>query len=159
MIFLWFLIKNFKITKFEIMSEIHIECPHCGSSFNAELHGDLANMMVFNCARCKVPLMYFRGEVAELDREEFDGLRKKLTRMIDAVVKDEKTSAAVSELKNMLETSNAIAEERLATQVLPLRKGSAPSEYAEPTVITDEAIDKLKQNLDSLDVDSFLGTL
>ena len=118
------------------MSEFHIDCPHCGTSFDAQIQGDGANMMVFCCARCKTPLMYYHGEVAELDRDEFAGLRKKLSRAIDAVVSNGGAMGAVAEaLKKMVEASEALAEERDSERlekgdVLPSpREGSAPSEF------------------------------
>jgi hypothetical protein len=78
------------------MSVIHIGCPHCGTSFDAQIQGEGANMMVFCCVRCKTPLMYFHGEVAELDRDEFAGLRQKLSRAIDAVTAGDGTMAQVA---------------------------------------------------------------
>lgn len=162
------------------MSEIHINCPHCGVSFDAQLHGDSANMMVFCCARCKTPLMYYHGEVAELDREEFAGLRKKLSRAIDAVVSNGGAMGAVAEaLKKMVDASEALAEERTEkVENLPSpREGSAPSEFenvaekiagamasndaekVHPAVISDDVLADLQKDLDELDVDSFLDKL
>ena len=162
------------------MSEFHIDCPHCGSSFDAQIQGDGANMMVFCCARCKTPLMYYHGEVAELDRDEFAGLRKKLSRAIDAVVSNGGAMGAVAEaLKKMVEASEALAEERTEKgENLPTpREGSAPSEFenvdekiagamasneaesVRPAVISDDMLSDLQKDLDELDVDSFLDKL
>lgn len=165
------------------MSEFHIDCPHCGTSFDAQIQGDGANMMVFCCARCKTPLMYYHGEIAELDREEFAGLRKKLSRAIDAVVNNGGAMGAVAEaLKKMVDASEALAEERSAEkgEKLPSpREGSAPSEFdaaaeriagalsandecsqpVSPTVISDDVLADLQKDLDELDVDSFLEKL
>ena len=171
------------------MSEFHIDCPHCGTSFDAQIQGDGANMMVFCCARCKTPLMYYHGEVAELDREEFAGLRKKLSRAIDAVVSNGGAMGAVAEaLKKMVDASESLAEERALekSDSLPSpREGSAPSEFesaaenlsanmAEGTPqrpsgdaesrkdaesISDDALADLQKDLDELDVDSFLEKL
>ena len=162
------------------MSEFHIDCPHCGTSFDAQIQGDGANMMVFCCARCKTPLMYFHGEVAELDREEFAGLRKKLSRAIDAVVSNGGAMGAVAEaLKKMVDASEALAEERSEKgERLPSpREGSAPSEFdaaagniagamapsapetVQPAVISDDVLVDLQKDLDELDVDSFLEKL
>ena len=143
-------------------------------------------MMVFCCARCKTPLMYYHGEVAELDREEFAGLRKKLSRAIDAVVSNGGAMGAVAEaLKKMVEASEALAEERSAEkgENLPSpRAGSAPSEFenvaekiagamasndeensraesVRPAVISDDMLSDLQKDLDELDVDSFLSKL
>ena len=167
------------------MSEFHIDCPHCGTSFDAQIQGDGANMMVFCCARCKAPLMYYHGEVAELDRDEFAGLRKKLSRAIDAVVSNGGAMGAVAEaLKKMVEASEALAEERTEKgENLPTpREGSAPSEFenvaekiagamasneaedlraesVRPAVISDDMLSDLQKDLDELDVDSFLSKL
>jgi len=162
------------------MSEFHIDCPHCGTSFDAQIQGDGANMMVFCCARCKTPLMYYHGEVAELDRDEFAGLRKKLSRAIDAVVSNGGAMGAVAEaLKKMVDASEALAEERSEKgENLPSpREGSAPSEFenvaekiagamasndaekVQPAVISDDVLADLQKDLDELDVDSFLEKL
>lgn len=162
------------------MSVIHIGCPHCGTSFDAQIQGEGANMMVFCCVRCKTPLMYFHGEVAELDRDEFAGLRKKLSRAIDAVAAGDGTMAQVAAaLKKMVDASNALADERESeertnenSQSLPHpREGSAPSEFAdaaavqdasekaETTPLSDDALATLQKDLDELDVDSFLDKL
>lgn len=162
------------------MSEFHIDCPHCGTSFDAQIQGDGANMMVFCCARCKTPLMYYHGEVAELDRDEFAGLRKKLSRAIDAVVSNGGAMGAVAEaLKKMVDASEALAEERTEKgENLPSpREGSAPSEFenvaekiagamasndaekVQSAVISDDVLADLQKDLDELDVDSFLEKL
>jgi hypothetical protein len=162
------------------MSVIHIGCPHCGTSFDAQIQGEGANMMVFCCVRCKTPLMYFHGEVAELDRDEFAGLRQKLSRAIDAVTAGDGTMAQVAAaLKKMVDASNALADERgndertgEHSQSLPHpREGSAPSEFAdaasvqeasekaEATPLSDDALATLQKDLDELDVDSFLSKL
>jgi hypothetical protein len=162
------------------MSVIHIGCPHCGTSFDAQIQGEGANMMVFCCVRCKTPLMYFHGEVAELDRDEFAGLRQKLSRAIDAVAASDGTMAQVAAaLKKMVDASNALADERgndertgEHSQSLPHpREGSAPSEFAdaasvqeasekaEATPLSDDALATLQKDLDELDVDSFLSKL
>ena len=137
-------------------------------------------MMVFCCARCKTPLMYYHGEVAELDRDEFAGFRKKLSRAIDAVVSNGGAMGAVAEaLKKMVEASEALAEERTEKgENLPSpREGSAPSEFenvaekiagamasndaekVQPAVISDDVLADLQKDLDELDVDSFLEKL
>lgn len=154
------------------MSELHIDCPHCGASFDAQIQGDSANMMVFCCARCKTPLMYFHGEVAELDRDEFAGLRKKLSRAIDAVVNHGGAMGDVAAaLKKMVDASDALAEERSTEkgEGLPSpREGSAPSEFisaketespVKAESISDDVLADLQKDLDELDVDSFLAKL
>jgi hypothetical protein len=124
--------------------------------------------------------MYYHGEVAELDRDEFAGLRKKLSRAIDAVVSNGGAMGAVAEaLKKMVDASEALAEERTEKgENLPSpREGSAPSEFenvaekiagtmasndaetVQPAVISDDVLADLQKDLDELDVDSFLDKL
>lgn len=127
------------------MSDMHIDCPHCGSSFEVQLEGEPSNMMVFCCARCKTPLMYFHGEVSELDREEFAGLRKRLTRALDAVVsRDSSMSEVAKSIKKLVEES----EERAAERNDGIH-----------AMITDDVLSVLQQELDSLDAESFLDKL
>ena len=157
------------------MSVIHIGCPHCGSSFDAQIQGEGANMMVFCCVRCKTPLMYYHGEVAELDREEFAGLRKKLSRAIDAVTAQDGSMAQVAAaLKKIVDASNALADERESEKVDSLpspREGSAPSEFLDVAQkvsekeadstdsLSEDTLATLQKDLDELDVDSFLEKL
>ncbi len=137
------------------MSNLHIECPHCGASFDLELQGEKANMMVFSCARCGTPLMYCHGEVGELDKDEFANLRKKLTRAIDAAVSRDGNLASVAEaLKGMLDKSNEIAEER-ASETVEERAEKAP----EGSALTDETLANLQKELDEMDAESFLDQL
>ena len=42
-------------------------------------------MVVCVCGRCKSPLVSLDGDVSELDREEFHSLRKKLSKIVDAL--------------------------------------------------------------------------
>lgn len=122
------------------MSELRIECPHCGSAFNVMVDGEPSNMMVFPCAHCQTPLMYFHGETLELDRDEFANLRKRLSRVLDVVMKQDGSVGEMADsLKKIVEASNAIAESR-----------SAGSE------ISEDALAQLEKDLADLDVDSFL---
>ncbi|MCF0224834.1 MAG: hypothetical protein HUK20_11245 [Fibrobacter sp.] len=114
------------------MSEIHIECPHCGKSFDVALNGEPSNMMVFCCACCKTPLMYYHGEISEMDKEEYAGLRQKLSKVLDAMVRNDGSVGEVaSALKKMIEV---------------------------PT-LSDETLDALQKELDVLDADAFLDKI
>ena len=127
------------------MSELRIDCPHCGSTFNVMLDGEPSSMMVFACAKCKTPLMYCGGVTSELDREEFTKLRERLNRVLSAVMKrDGEVSEVAASLKKLVEESNARAGER----------ESAPSQ-----AISDEALAELQKGLAEMDVDSFLENL
>ena len=124
------------------MSELRIDCPHCGSTFNVMLDGEPSSMMVFACAKCKTPLMYCNGVTSELDREEFTRLRERLNRVLSAVMKREgEVSEVAASLKHLVEDSNALAESR---------------HESEKPVITDDALESLQKGLAELDVDSFL---
>ena len=129
------------------MSSLRIDCPHCGSSFEVQIDGEPSNMMVFCCARCKTPLMYFHGEISEMDREEFSNLRKRLARALDAVVSRDNSMSEVAEtIKKMVEESEERAAENEANQAAKI-------------AITDDFLQSLQQDLDSLDADSFLDKL
>ncbi len=135
------------------MSELRIDCPHCGSSFDVQLDGEPSNMMVFCCARCKTPLMFFHGVVSELDREEFANLRKRLVKALDAVVNRDSTMAGVAEsIKKIVEESEEIAAEREATE----QQAAAENQSA---VLNDETLSALQRELDNLDAESFLDKL
>ena len=124
------------------MSELRIDCPHCGSTFNVMLDGEPSSMMVFACAKCKTPLMYCGGVTSELDRDEFQKLRERLVRVLNGVMNREGTMSDVAaSLKHLVEDSNALAESR---------------HEAEKQVISDDALESLQKGLAELDVDSFL---
>lgn len=124
------------------MSELRIDCPHCGSSFNVVLDGEPSSMMVFACAKCKVPLMHMGGVTSELDRDEFAKLRERLKRVLSAVMKQDGTISEVAgSLKKLVDESNARAEGR------------------ESSPITEDALAELQKGLDEMDVDSFLEKL
>lgn len=134
------------------MENLHIDCPHCGASFEVELHGEKANMMVFCCARCKVPLMYCHGEVGELDREEFAGLRKKLSRAIDAAVKRDSSLAGVADaLRQMVNASESAIDDEVTV--------SESSDSKTREALDDETLAALQKNLDEMDAESFLDQL
>lgn len=127
------------------MSELHIDCPHCGSSFDVVVDGETSSMMVFSCAKCQTPLMHFRGVTSELDKEEFANLRKRLSKVLDVVMKqDSSVSDVANSLKKMVDISNEIALERVNSKSVP---------------ISDEELAQLQKDLNELDADSFLGKL
>ena len=127
------------------MSEMDIECPHCGTKFRVQIDGDFSNMMVFPCARCQTPLMCYHGEVSELDREEFARLRQRLSKVLDVVMRQDGTVGEVANtLKKLVDVSNARAADR--------GTGGHP-------VITDDVLESLQKDLADLDVDAFLSKL
>ena len=126
------------------MSEMDIECQHCGTKFKVQIDGDFSNMMVFPCARCQTPLMCYHGEVSELDREEFTKLRQRLSKVLDVVMRQDGTVGEVANtLRKLVEVSNNRAEEREQNH----------------THITDDVLDSLQKDLNEMDVDEFLSKL
>lgn len=126
------------------MNNLHIECPHCGASFDVQIEGDMSNMMVFPCAKCQTPLMCYHGEIVELDRDEFANLRKRLSRVIDVVMKqDSSVSEVADSLRKMVEISNAKAAARLQ----------------ENSSISEDDLSQLEKDLAEMDVDSFLDKI
>lgn len=125
------------------MENLHIDCPHCGSSFDVDVHGKKANMIVFSCAHCKAPLVYCNGMVGEMDAEGFADLRKKLTKVIQAAVRQGPLDEVTQELKKVVEESIARAD------VKTFGKQS----------ISDESLSLLEKDLSEMDVDSFLENL
>ena len=126
------------------MSELDIECPHCGTKFKVQIDGDFSNMMVFPCARCQTPLMCYHGEVSELDREEFTKLRQRLSKVLDVVMRQDGTVGEVANtLRKLVDVSNNRAEEREQNH----------------THITDDVLDSLQKDLNEMDVDEFLSKL
>lgn len=143
------------------MSELHINCPHCGSSFQVMVKGEPSSMMVFSCVRCKTPLMYYGGETAELDRDEFAGLRKRLSKVLDVVVSNDASVKEVADsLRRMVDASNALAEERVGQSGGGDARGVAGDGDARRAVaITDEALEKLQKDLAEMDAEKFLESL
>ena len=126
------------------MSEMHIECPHCGTKFKVQVDGDFSNMMVFPCARCQTPLMCYHGEISELDREEFAKLRQRLSKVLDVVMRQDGTVGEVANtLKKLVDVSNARAADRVQEQ----------------SAITDDVLESLQKDLANLDVDAFLSKI
>lgn len=109
-------------------------CPHCGLNMDVCLRGKPSSMIVFVCSRCKAPLMRYEGEIFELDREEFQTLRKKLSSVLDALV----------------EESSEIKREGLSE--MPL--------WNSDESISTEAVDEMVKILDDCqDVDDFINQI
>lgn len=145
------------------MSELHINCPHCGSSFQVMVKGEPSSMMVFSCVRCKTPLMYYGGETAELDRDEFAGLRKRLSKVLDVVVSNDASVKEVADsLRRMVDASNALAEERVGQSGVDENRVADAAGHGDArraVTITDEALEKLQKDLAEMDAEKFLESL
>ena len=134
---------------------MRIDCPHCGSSFDVQFEGEPSNMMVFCCAHCKTPLMYFHGVVSELGQEEFAKLRKRLTRVLDAALARNNGMEKIADsIRKFMEESENCVEN-------PSAQGSS-CEKAEKKLrgaISEEFLSSLQQELENLDAESFLDKL
>jgi hypothetical protein len=114
--------------------------------------------------------MYYGGETAELDRDEFAGLRKRLSKVLDVVVSNDASVKEVADsLRRMVDASNALAEERVGQSGGGDGRGVAGDGDARGTAgdrdarravaITDEALEKLQKDLAEIDAEKFLESL
>ena len=98
--------------------------------------------------------MYYGGDTAELDREEFAGLRKRLSKVLDVVINNDASVKEVADsLRRMVDTSNALAEEREEKREAS-REGAGHA-----AAITEEALEQLQKDLAEMDADKFLDNL
>lgn len=101
-------------TKLWPMELVRFVCPHCSLRMEAQLEGKPSSMMVFVCARCKSPLMRYAGEVFELDKEEYAGLRKKLSPVIAKLLQEHNAPSisddVMRELAQDLESCQDVSE-------------------------------------------------
>lgn len=122
------------------MDEMHITCPHCGNEMEVSLQGKKSSMVVCVCGHCKSPLITLDGEVFELDREEFHTLRKKLSKVVDA-------------LRECVGTDRSVLP-------LPERNEKSPRIEDSAGRISKEDIDNLKIDLETCkDVSEFIDRL
>jgi hypothetical protein len=111
--------------------------------------------------------MYYGGETAELDRDEFAGLRKRLSKVLDVVVSNDASVKEVADsLRRMVDASNALAEERVGQSgVVESRAadaavgGAGHRDARRAVAITDEALEKLQKDLAEMDAEKFLESL
>lgn len=139
------------------MEEMHIRCPHCGNEMEVSLHGKKSSLVVCVCGHCKRPLISIDGEVFELDGEEFHMLRKKLTRVVDALRESVETHQDISPLleKAREAAENSILEDsRLAVDEVPSPSASKADK------ISKEDVDNLRIDLETCkDVSEFIDRL
>jgi hypothetical protein len=109
--------------------------------------------------------MYYGGETAELDRDEFAGLRKRLSKVLDVVVSNDASVKEVADsLRRMVDASNALAEERVGQSGGGDGRGDARGTAGDrdarrAVAITDEALEKLQKDLAEMDAEKFLESL
>lgn len=121
------------------MDEMHIKCPHCGNEMDVSMRGKKSSLVVCVCGRCKSPLFTMDGEVFELDREEFQTLRKKLNRVVNA-------------LRECVET-----RQEISSHIEGVLQKAKEREFAAKEAITKEDIDNLRIDLETCqDVSEFI---
>ncbi len=121
------------------MDEMHIKCPHCGNEMDVSMQGKKSSLVVCVCGRCKSPLFTMDGEVFELDREEFQTLRKKLNRVVNA-------------LRECVET-----RQEISSHIEGVLQKAKEREFAAKEAITKEDIDNLRIDLETCqDVSEFI---
>ena len=131
------------------MEELHIKCPCCGNEMEVTLRGKKSSLVLCVCGHCKSPLMMMEGEVFELDREEFRGLRQKLARVVDALRESVETHQDV--VTPLLE--KALAREEA-------KKNTDEKAQSHTGKISQEEVDKLRKELDNcVDVSDFIDKL
>ncbi len=120
------------------MEEMHIKCPHCGNEMDVSLHGRKSSLVVCVCGRCKSPLFCMDGEVFELDREEFHTLKKKLTKVVEALqecteVREEMANLAGNGHKKPIQTNSEgqITKEEIDNLRIDLETCKDVSEFIE----------------------------
>lgn len=120
---------------------MHLTCPHCGFTMDVSLRGKPSAMVVCVCSRCKAPLMCYEGEIYELDRDEFQNLRSKLTPVLDALLSKAQEGAS-------------------ARMVEAAPKEAAPVESSSLGVISKSDVEDLTIDLEiSQDVSDFIDRI
>src|SRR5574344_810679 len=123
------------------MDSMHLTCPHCGFTMDVSLRGKPSAMVVCVCSRCKAPPLCYEGEVYELDRDEFQNLRRELTPELDA------------SLSNAQEGASARMREAAP-------KEAAPVEAASLGAISKSDVEVLTIDLEtSQDVSDFINRI
>ncbi|MDR1759887.1 MAG: hypothetical protein LBR60_05100 [Fibrobacter sp.] len=119
--------------------EIKMTCPHCGLHMNVSLKGKPSAMIVFVCSHCHSPLMRFENEVFELDREEFAVLRKKLSRIVDALL--EKSNENFTPAERGIEDEKFGLESAELVPMFVTEEVPAPEGFISDSEISDLLID------------------
>jgi hypothetical protein len=105
-----------------------------------------------------------------LDRDEFAGLRKRLSKVLDVVVSNDASVKEVADsLRRMVDASNALAEERVGQSSAGENSaadaggaaagGTGHGDARRAVAITDEALEKLQKDLAEMDAEKFLESL
>ncbi|HSQ41651.1 MAG TPA: hypothetical protein VLM37_05165 [Fibrobacteraceae bacterium] len=63
------------------MHHLQFRCPHCQNNVDLSLESE-ATVIVMSCSHCKTPLMYYYGEVFEVDNIEMTDLQQKQLRAV-----------------------------------------------------------------------------
>ena len=126
---------------------------------DVSLHGKQSSLVVCVCGRCKSPLITMEGEVFELDREEFHTLRKKLTRVVDALRESAEMHHDIFPLLNKVREA-AAARELEALQSAPHPAPPSAEKNTKTDKISQEDLDNLRIDLETCkDVSDFIDRL
>lgn len=126
---------------------------------DVSLHGKKSSLVVCVCGRCKSPLITMEGEVFELDREEFHTLRKKLTRVVDALRESAEMHHDIFPLLNKVREA-AAASELEALQSAPHPEPPFAEKNTKTDKISQEDLDNLRIDLETCkDVSDFIDRL
>lgn len=68
------------------MHELNFSCPQCRKAIELTLESE-ASVIVLSCVHCKAPLMYFHGEVFEVDEAEVQGLQGRQMKAVEGFLK------------------------------------------------------------------------
>lgn len=68
------------------MHELNFKCPHCQETIDLTVENPV-NMLVMQCHACKTPLMYYHGEVFEVDSIEVGDLQQKHLKAVQGYLK------------------------------------------------------------------------
>jgi len=68
------------------MHSLNFICPHCREAMELSFE-EPAQVLVMACAHCKTPLMYYHGEVFEVDSMEIGNLQQKHLKAVQGYLK------------------------------------------------------------------------
>lgn len=73
------------------MGRILFKCPRCSAETEILLETP-ANMLLLSCSECRCPLMYFSGQVFEIEDAEFKNLQGKQMKAVEGFLKIHRTA-------------------------------------------------------------------
>jgi len=125
------------------MHNLSFQCPHCQNQVEVSLENE-AMVIVMSCAHCKTPLMYYYGEVFEVDQIEMGELQQKQLKAVQGFMKVRGITAPLN--KPMHDSTRAGTH-------------SAGQPIREQAINNDDVLDLMIDLETSNDVDEFLRKL